>query len=66
MQNHQQEAAKPQKGSSLQWAVKSRIAGLQAVTISAPGVLLEENTVQELEVRGSWIASEKRQLDYKL
>jgi len=40
---------KPVHLTGTQWAVKSRLAGLKTITVSAPGVLLEEWTVEELE-----------------
>ena len=51
VQKYQQPGLKPGKDSSLQWAIKSRLAGVEAVTISAPSVILEESSVHELEVR---------------
>ncbi len=42
-------SAKPANLTGTQWAVKSRLAGLKTITISAPGVLLEEWSVEELE-----------------
>lgn len=43
--------------SNLQWNIKCRLSGVQAVTISAPGVLLEENSPKELEVGLSCLRS---------
>lgn len=42
-------AAKPAHLTGAQWAVKSKLAGMRTITVSALGVLLEEWTVDELE-----------------
>ena len=47
-----QEAAQTSSASSqgLAWRVKSQLTGVKTVTVSAPGVLLEEWTPEELQV----------------
>lgn len=47
-----QEAAQTSSASSqgLAWRVKSQLTGVKTVTVSAPGVLLEEWSPEELQV----------------
>ena len=36
---------------TLAWAVRSQLSGIRSVTVSAPGVLLEEWTPSDLQAR---------------
>lgn len=52
MQAQSSDVKRPHNLSNLQWSVQSRLSGVQAVTVSAPDVLLQEATPEELEVEG--------------
>ena len=40
-------------GQGLAWRIKSQLTGVRTVLVSAPGVLLEEQTPEQLQVQAT-------------